>query len=91
MAHYIQFLQDGAAVPFNEIDEKLCAEFGVKCDDKKYYLSWYTIVGLGTADGSSLRELADDYISSPLTVDQDTAAALYWIDQNYTFDHWHGR
>jgi hypothetical protein len=48
---------------FNKIDEQICLEFSVPCDDKKYYMGWYDYVGLAACMGASDEKIIEEFKS----------------------------
>lgn len=57
-----QLLKDGEPQKFNVVDDAICAHFGVKPDEKRYYYEWYDIIGLRIALGRSFEEIRESFI-----------------------------
>lgn len=83
----------GKAETFHEIDRKLCEWFNVKCDDHKWYMDWYDIVGFQIACGKDLeKQIATGEEHLKAHPDDDHAvrflAMLKYLHVNYTSDAW---
>jgi len=75
-----------AASPLNQIDDEMCAHFGVVPDVKMYYHGWYDFIGFLIAVGkplgsAELRKSCEDL--SP-----EMVAILDYLEANYTSDAW---
>ena len=82
---------------FNVIDDKICAHFGVKPDEKYYFIGWYDIIGLGLAMGNSLAKLRERYtryIRKGIEENYDTrieeklVKITFFLEANYTSSAW---
>jgi hypothetical protein len=65
---------------FAEIDDAMCAHFGVTPDESRYYQQWYDIEGFGCAMGKTWAELR--------TLMPERAPIIDWLEQHYTCDSW---
>lgn len=63
-----------------DVDEAMCAHFGVTPDPVRYYQGWYDIEGLMMALGRDW-----DYMRANFP---DRAAIIDWLAANYTSDAW---
>ena len=52
---------EAGATSFNQIDEALCAHFGVPADPRKWLCEWYNDIGLRLAMGSSFDEIIEKF------------------------------
>jgi hypothetical protein len=87
MPNYIQLISKTTNLPesFPVIDEKLCASLGVACDEKRYYQSWYDVIGYSTCN--TIREVSEK-VTKTLPKDTKLQVALQWLDENYTLNAW---
>ncbi len=77
-------------VPFNVIDEEMCAYFGVPCHPTAWYCYWYDTIGFALAMGKSF-EWMRDKIKEGVESEKDKAHSLKiidWLDENFTPDAW---
>lgn len=86
MAAYFQLARKNASdepVPFNTIDEEMCAHFGAPVDERRYYREWYNIQGFALACGHSWDKIRELY--------PDDVAVTDWLEANFVSDAWFGR
>jgi hypothetical protein len=77
-------------VPFNQIDDEICAHMGITPDPDKYYLGWYNIIGLALACGqsfpqiiNSLREYDDKLLLDVAEYLNDHFTSNAWVERKY--------
>jgi hypothetical protein len=71
---------------FVDIDEELCAHFGVAPDPKTYYHRWYNFIGLGLSTGRTW----DDMIAiCTETGDSLMIDIISYLRERYSSDAWH--
>jgi hypothetical protein len=81
---------------FADIDDEMCAAFGIPSDEKKYYMGWYDYIGFKLAVGQSfadiIRQLESDVAEYPEEqFSKDMLAIALWLDKYYTSDAWYDR
>jgi hypothetical protein len=101
MPAYFQLTPKGASKPeaLATIDDKICAHFGEKPDEKYWHENWYDIIGFRLATGSSIEEIREYFASQRKSdVDQETInyynkldLILNFIETNYEVKAWHER
>lgn len=92
MARYIQLTKNGETVPFNKIDNEICARFGVEPDAVKFYnplheCNWYDALGWTTAE--TLEQMiieCNDRFDTGLS-----AVYLFLVESGYTLNVWYER
>lgn len=85
MPAYFTLTKKGETEPsrFIDIDEALCAHFGITPDPVKYYRAWYDIEGLGLAMGMTWDKMRK--------INPDRTDIIDWLEDNYTTDSWYSR
>jgi len=80
-----QLFKRGSDVPerFADVDDAICAHFGVTPDAERFYRSWYDIEGFGLAMGHDWDKLR--------TINPDRADIINWLEANYTTQAWYSR
>lgn len=68
---------------FAEIDNELCAAFGVEPDAVKFYAGWYDIVGLAAACGKSFDDMREIFESPEIL------RVIDYLDARYTTTSWY--
>jgi hypothetical protein len=64
-----------------DIDNKLCAHFGVEPDPEHYYQMWVDIEGLALAMGRDWQWMRENF-------DPERLPIINWLDEHYTPDAW---
>lgn len=80
-----QLFPIGSNIParFIDIDNAMCAYFGVTPDADLYYRYWYDTEGFSLACGRSFNDLRAIY--------PDRQAIIDWLEANYTVHAWYER
>lgn len=80
-----QLFPKGSTTParFSDIDDAMCAHFGVNPDPDRYYRQWYDTEGFRLAIGHSLASQREE---SP-----ERADIIDWLDANYSPESWYER
>ena len=84
MAVHIQFYKKGSNEPekLTEVDNAICAHFGVEPDPVQWYNYWYVTVGFFLAMGKDY-----DYIVREFPAHQ---ALCQFLAANYETNNWRG-
>lgn len=88
MPAYLQLFPKGSNTParFGQIDDAMCAHFGVTPDPNQYYRFWYDIEGFGLATGHSFDDMrARDEDAPP---EESRRTIIDWLDEHYTSNAW---
>lgn len=88
MPNCFQLLRGGEAVPFNTVDEEMCAHFGEPCDADRYFRKWYNCIGWNLAMGRSFDEIKAIY-SEPNWADSGLLPVVEWLAANFTPSSWY--
>lgn len=85
MPAYFTLTKKGEKEPsrFIDIDEAMCAHFGVTPDPDLYYRSWYDIEGCGLAMGYNWDKLREILPERKKIID--------WLEENYVAEAWYSR
>ena len=92
MAAYIQMLdrETGEPVPFVDIDEKMCKDFDVEVDAKRYYREWYDMICFPLALGDTYEVIRQRWIGYGDVAIGDFEI-LTWLEERYEPKNWFGR
>lgn len=73
----------------HEVDEAICAHFGVRPDPKDYYKFWFTAIALPMAIGLRDEDLRDQ-LRAGFKADRlyELTEILEFIEDNYTIKSW---
>lgn len=72
------------ACRFCDVDDEMCAHFGVTPDPVKYYLGWYDVIGLGIALGQSWDKMRDIHKDWP-----EILPLIDYLEANYNTNAWY--
>jgi len=86
MAAYFQMFPLGStdAESFQDIDDKMCAHFGVPPDPKWYYKGWYDTIGFALAMGKSWDWMREHY-------SEGLHPVIEYLETRYRAENWYGR
>jgi hypothetical protein len=83
---------DRKPVRFVEIDEEMCAHFGVAVHETSYYCGWYDWIGDRIAVGQSFEKMREDIraVTTLSAADlQRTLEIIDFLDARFTTDAWY--
>lgn len=85
MPGYFTLTKKGETAPsrFADIDDAMCAHFGVAPHKTDYYQAWYDIEGLGLAVGLTWEKMRE--------INPERKPIIDWLEENYLPDAWHAR
>ena len=85
MPAYFTLTKKGEKEPsrFIDIDEAMCAHFGVVPDEKQYFRAWYDVEGLGLAMGYDWDRLRE--------INPERRDIVDWLEANYVSEAWCSR
>jgi hypothetical protein len=85
MAYYLTLTKKGEEKPskFPDIDNAMCAHFGVEPDEDRFHNMWYDIEGLALATGKDWAWIRETW--------PERVAIIDWLDANYVADAWYER
>lgn len=71
-----------------EVDAAICAHFGVPCDPKEWYRSWFDIEGFACALGWTWERMRQHAIDME---DADRIPIIDFLESRYVVTAWSGR
>ena len=85
MPAYFTLTKKGETEPsrFVDIDDAMCAHFGVTPDTERYHRAWYDTEGLGLAMGHDWARLRE--------INPERTDIINWLEANYTANSWYSR
>lgn len=85
MAAYYTLTRKGEETPTNlvQIDEEMCAHFGVTPDVEKWYRNWENTIGLGIALGKNWDQLREIF--------QEDTDIINWMEEHFISNSWYQR
>jgi len=88
MPQVIQLTRIGESAPskFQDIDDLMCAAFGVEPDATAWFANWYNLFCPLLACGKTFAEVRAIYDDEEDFLDE--GRALTWLEENYTTESW---
>ena len=85
MPAYFTLTKKGETEPsrFIDIDDAMCAHFGVTPHETDYYRAWYDVEGLGLAMGYDWDKLRE--------INPNRKPIIDWLEDNYLPNAWYSR